>query len=81
MEMPNNFYNQYIEEMEVSSTPCTPSPTTSSTEFSEIQTISESIMSTSEQCKFKIAGKAGISGSQGKVKNIFKIFHNTCIKL
>ena len=54
MERPNNFYNQYIEEMEVSSTPCTPSPTTSSTEFSEIQTISESIMSTSEQCKFKI---------------------------
>ena len=54
MERPNNFYNQYIEQMEVSSTPCTPSPTTSSTEFSEIQTISESIMSTSEQCKFKI---------------------------
>ena len=37
-------------------------------------------MSTSEQCKFNIAGKAGIFGSQGKVKNILKIFHNTCIK-
>ena len=43
MEKPNKFYNQYIEEMEVCSTP---SPASSSTEFSEIQTISESIMFT-----------------------------------
>ena len=72
MEMPNNFYNQYSEEMEVSSTPCTPSLTTSSTEFSEIQTISESIMLTSEQCKLKLQARQ-VFLVQGKVKNIFKI--------
>ena len=51
MEKPKKFYNQCIEEMEVDSTP---SPTSFSTEFSEIQTISQSIMSSSEHCKFKI---------------------------
>ena len=49
MEKPNKFYNQFIEEMEISETP---SPESSSTDFSEITNISESIVSTSEQCKF-----------------------------
>ena len=42
MEKPNKFYNQYIEDMEVSETP---SPPSSSTNFSEIETISESVIS------------------------------------